>query len=140
MERTLAIVKPNAVAEGHLGSILDRLQQEKFQVVALKMIRLSKAQAEQFYAIHSACPFFDSLTDFMSSGPVVAMVLARPDAVATWRRLMGATDPARAGEGTLRRLYGADVEKNATHGSDRTETAAEEIAFFFSKLEICRSI
>ena len=137
MERTLAIVKPDAVAAGHLGPILDRIAQEDFQVVALKMVHLSKAQAEGFYAVHRERPFFSDLTDFMSSGPAAVMILQRPDAIATWRKVMGATDPGKAEAGTLRSQFGSNVERNATHGSDAPETAAVETAYFFNQLEIC---
>ncbi len=140
MEQTLAIVKPDAVAAGHTGKILDRITTEGFQVAALKMLRLSKAQAQGFYAVHRERPFFGALTDFMSSGPVVVMVLERAGAIAGWRAVMGATDPARAEGGTLRKQFGTNVERNATHGSDAPETAAVEIAYFFNKLEICRTL
>ena len=137
METTLAIVKPDAVAAGHLGGILDRILKEGFRVAGLKMLRLSQDQAEGFYAVHRERPFFADLTRFMTSGPVVMMVLERPDAIATWRRLMGATDPAKAEDGTLRKEFGTNVERNATHGSDAPETSATEIAYFFNMLEIC---
>jgi nucleoside-diphosphate kinase len=137
MESTLAIVKPDAVAAGHLGGILDRILKEGFRIAGLKMLRLSQGQAEGFYAVHRQRPFFADLTRFMTSGPVVTMVLAHPDAIATWRRLMGATDPAEAENGTLRKEFGTDVERNATHGSDAPGTAATEIAYFFNMLEIC---
>ena len=137
METTLAIVKPDAVAAGHLGGILDRILKEEFRIVGLKMLRLSQGQAEGFYAVHRERPFFADLTRFMTSGPVVMMVLERPDAIATWRRLMGATDPAKAEDGTLRKEFGTNVERNATHGSDAPETSATEIAYFFNMLEIC---
>jgi len=139
MERTLAIVKPDAVAAGHLGAILDRIIKEEFRVVGLKMLSLSRGQAEGFYAVHRERPFFGDLTLFMSSGPIVVMVLERPEAIPTWRRVMGATDPAKADKGSLRKEFGTDLEKNATHGSDAPETAAAEIAYFFSLLEICRT-
>ncbi|MCZ6649117.1 MAG: nucleoside-diphosphate kinase [Acidobacteria bacterium] len=137
METTLAIVKPDAVAAGHLGGILDRILKEGFRIAGLKMLRLSQDQAEGFYAVHRERPFFADLTRFMTSGPVVMMVLERPDAIATWRRLMGATDPAKAEDGTLRKEFGTNVERNATHGSDAPETSATEIAYFFNMLEIC---
>ncbi|MCZ6833016.1 MAG: nucleoside-diphosphate kinase [Acidobacteria bacterium] len=137
METTLAIVKPDAVAAGHLGGILDRILKEGFRIAGLKMRRLSQDQAEGFYAVHRERPFFADLTRFMTSGPVVMMVLERPDAIATWRRLMGATDPAKAEDGTLRKEFGTNVERNATHGSDAPETSATEIAYFFNMLEIC---
>jgi nucleoside-diphosphate kinase len=138
-ERTLAIVKPDAMAAGHLGAILDRIVKEEFRIVGLKMLDLTRAGAEGFYAVHRERPFFGDLTRFMSSGPIVVMVLERPEAIVTWRRVMGATDPAKADDGTLRKQFGTNVEKNATHGSDAPETAATEIAYFFSLLDICRT-
>jgi nucleoside-diphosphate kinase len=137
MEKTFAIVKPDAVAAGHLGGILDRILKEGFRIVGLRMVHLSTSQAEGFYDVHRERPFFGDLTRFMTSGPVVVMVLECEDAISTWRRVMGATDPAKADEGTLRREFGTNVEKNATHGSDAPETAAVEISYFFSKLEMC---
>jgi nucleoside-diphosphate kinase len=136
MEKTFAIVKPDAVAAGHLGAILDRILKEGFRIAGLRMLRLSTAQAEGFYEVHRERPFFPDLTRFMTSGPVVVLALERQDAIATWRRVMGATDPAKADEGTLRREFGTNVERNATHGSDAPETAAVEIAYFFNMLEI----
>ena len=136
METTLAMVKPDAVAAGHLGRILDRILKEGFRIAGVKMLRLSQGQAEGFYAVHRERAFFAGLTRFMTSGPVVAMILERPDAIATWRRVMGATDPAKAGDGTLRKEFGTNLERNATHGSDAPETAATEIAYLFNMLEI----
>ncbi len=139
MQTTLAIIKPDAVAAGHLGAILDRIGREGFRIAGLRMLHLSTAQAEGFYAVHRERPFFKDLTAFMTSGPVVVAALQREDAITTWRQVMGATDPARAEEGTLRRQFGSNVERNATHGSDAPETAAVEVAYFFSQLEICSS-
>jgi nucleoside-diphosphate kinase len=139
MESTLAMVKPDAVAAGHLGKILDRILQEKFRITHLQLLHLTREQAEEFYAVHRARPFFAGLVAFMTSGPIVAAALERPEAIATWRRVMGATDPAKAEAGTLRRQFGTDVEKNATHGSDAPETAAAEISFFFGPRGICSS-
>ncbi len=136
MEQTLAIVKPDAVARRLTGQILAAIEERGLRIAALKMIRLSRAQAEGFYAVHRGRPFFDSLTAFMSSGPAVALVLEGERAIARWRELMGATDPAKAAEGTLRRRFATDVEKNAVHGSDAPETAAFEIAYLFNRLEI----
>lgn len=136
MEQTLAIVKPDAVARRLTGQILAAIEERGLRIVALKMIRLSRVQAEGFYAVHRGRPFFDSLTAFMSSGPAVALVLEGDRAIARWRELMGATDPAKAAEGTLRRRFATDVEKNAVHGSDAPETAAFEIAYLFNRLEI----
>jgi nucleoside-diphosphate kinase len=136
MERTLAIVKPDAVARKLTGDILKRIEAAGLRICALKLMHLTRAQAQLFYEVHKARPFFDSLCDYMSSGPVVIAVLAGEGAIARWRDLMGATDPAKAAPGTIRKDFGVDVEKNASHGSDATDTAAREIAFFFGTLEI----
>ncbi len=135
-ERTLSIVKPDAVKKSALGDILRRFESEGLKVVAAKLISLSKAEAEGFYAVHKERPFFDSLTTFMSSGPILISVLEGENAVQTNRRIMGATDPAKADAGTIRRDWGTDVEKNAVHGSDGPDTARWEIAYFFSEMEI----
>lgn len=137
METTLAIIKPDAVAAGHTGAILDRISKEGFRIVGLRMLHLSRSQAEGFYDVHRERPFFDGLVTFMTSGPVVVAALQRQDAILTWRKVMGATDPAKADEGTLRKQFGTDVERNATHGSDAPETAAVELAYYFRSLEIC---
>ena len=118
MERTLAIIKPDAVERRLVGRILQRIEQEGFRILAMRMMALSRSEAEGFYHVHRARPFFASLTDFMSSGPVVVLALEAPDAIARWRGLMGATDPAKADEGTLRREFASSIERNATHGSD----------------------
>jgi nucleoside-diphosphate kinase len=136
MERTFAIVKPDAFAAGHAGKILSRIYEEGFKIVGLKKLYLSKAEAEGFYFVHRSRPFFGELTEFMSSGPCVVMVLEAEGAIKKWRDLMGATNPADAAEGTLRRQFGASVGENATHGSDAPETAAFEIGYFFSGLEL----
>jgi nucleoside-diphosphate kinase len=136
MERTLAIVKPDAVARKLTGDILKRIEAGGLRIVALKLMHLTRAQAQLFYAVHKERPFFASLCDYMSSGPVVIAVLTGDGAIARWRELMGATDPAKAAAGTIRKDFGVDVEKNASHGSDASETAANEIAFFFNTLEI----
>ncbi|MCD8569791.1 MAG: nucleoside-diphosphate kinase [Geovibrio sp.] len=136
MERTFAIVKPDATAAGNTGNILARIEKEGFKIVALKKIFMSKKEAEGFYAVHSARPFFNDLTSFMSSGPCVVMVLEKEGAIKEWRNLMGATNPAEAAEGTLRKEFGKNIDNNATHGSDAPETAATEIAYFFSALEL----
>ncbi len=136
MERTLAIVKPDAVARKLTGDILKRIEAAGLRICALKLMHLTRAQAQLFYEVHKARPFFDSLCDYMSSGPVVIAVLAGEGAIARWRDLMGATDPAKAAPGTIRKDFGVDVEKNASHGSDATDTAAREIAFFFNTLEV----
>jgi len=135
-ERTLSIVKPDAVAKNAIGDILRRFESAALKVVATKMISLSKTAAQGFYAVHKERPFFDSLTIFMSSGPILVSVLEGEDAIQGNRRIMGATDPAKAGTGTIRRDWGTDVEKNAVHGSDGPDTARWEIAYFFSELEI----
>jgi len=135
-ERTLAIIKPDAV-EGHLaGKIIHRIEDEGFQIRAMRLFRLSKEQAEGFYAVHRERPFFTSLTEFMSSGPAIVMVLEAPDAIKKWRTLMGATDPAKADAGTLRKEFAQSIERNATHGSDAPDTAAYEIGYFFPGIEL----
>lgn len=136
MERTFAIIKPDAFAAGHAGSILARIYQEGFRVVGIKKLFLSKIEAEGFYAVHRERPFFGELTDFMSSGPCLVMVLEAENGIKKWRELMGATNPAEAAPGTLRREFGSSVGENATHGSDAPETAAFEIGYFFSGLEL----
>ncbi|HSO10590.1 MAG TPA: nucleoside-diphosphate kinase [Desulfoprunum sp.] len=136
MERTFAIIKPDAFAAGHAGKILTRIYEEGFAVVGLKKLYLSKVEAEGFYDVHRSRPFFGELTDFMSSGPCIVMVLQAEGAIKKWRDLMGATNPAAAAEGTLRRQFGSSVGENATHGSDAPETAAFEIGYFFSGLEL----
>lgn len=135
-ERTLSIVKPDAVKKNAIGDILRRFESAGLKVVAAKMLSLTKAQAQGFYAVHKERPFFESLTTFMSSGPILVSVLEGENAIQTNRRLMGATDPAKADAGTIRRDLATDVEKNAVHGSDGAETARWEIAYFFSAMEI----
>jgi nucleoside-diphosphate kinase len=136
MERTFAIIKPDAVKARHAGQILQRIEDAGFGVRALRLQHLSKTEAEGFYAVHRARPFFGSLTDFMSSGPCIVMCLEAEDAIRKWRTLMGATDPAKADAGTLRKQFGSTIEFNATHGSDAPETAAFEIGYFFRGMEI----
>lgn len=136
MEQTFAIIKPDAFAAGDSGSILARIYEEGFKLRGLKKLFLSKAEAEGFYQVHYGKPFFDELTDFMSSGPCIVMVLEAEAAIQKWRNLMGATNPADAAEGTLRKQYGSSVGENATHGSDAPETAEFEISYFFSGLEL----
>jgi nucleoside-diphosphate kinase len=138
MERTFAIIKPDAVAARFTGRILQRIEAEGFQIRAMRMVSLSQAEAEGFYAVHRERPFFASLTQFMSSGPAVVLALEAPDAIKKWRTLMGATDPAKAEAGTLRKEFGRSIENNATHGSDAPETAAFELGYFFSGLELSR--
>jgi nucleoside-diphosphate kinase len=135
-ERTFAIVKPDAVASGYTGAILALIEKSGFKIAGLKRIRLSQAQAEAFYSVHSERPFYASLVKFMTEGPIVVMVLEKENAVAAWRDLMGATNPANAAEGTIRRLFASSIERNAAHGSDAAETAAVEIPFFFSGTEL----
>ena len=136
MQRTLAIIKPDAVERQLVGAIIQRIEAEDLRLRGMRLVRLSKADAEGFYAVHRDKPFFDSLTDFMSSGPIVVMALEAPDAINRWRRLMGATDPAKADRGTLRREFGTAIETNATHGSDAPDTAAFELGYFFRGLEL----
>ena len=136
MERTFAIIKPDAVKKGYAGRILARIEAEGFRVAALRMTHLSKRDAEGFYDVHRARPFFGGLTDFMSSGPCIVMCLEAPDAIAKWRALMGATDPTKADAGTLRKEFGASIDNNATHGSDAPETAAFELGYFFRGMDL----
>ena len=136
MDRTLSIIKPDAVARNLSGAILKMIQDAGLKVVAMKMIQLSAAEAEGFYAVHKDRPFFRSLVDFMISGPVVVSILEGDDAIAKYRKLMGATNPANAEEGTIRKCYALDIEKNSVHGSDAPETAAFETAYYFSTLEM----
>ena len=133
---TLAIIKPDAVRAGNTGKIIDRIIAGGFHIRAMKMIHQTRKQAEGFYEIHLGKPFFAGLTEFMSSAPCIVMVLEKEGAVKAWRDLMGATDPAKADEGTIRKEFGASVGENATHGSDSDENAATEIAYFFSRLEL----
>jgi nucleoside-diphosphate kinase len=135
-ERTLAIIKPDAVMRRLTGKILQRIEEQGFQIRAMKRVHLSKEQAEGFYAVHRERPFFGSLTAFMSSGPAVVLVLEAPDAIKKWRTLMGATDPAKADAGTLRKEFAESIERNATHGSDAPETAAYEMGYFFAGVEL----
>ncbi|MFO7766560.1 MAG: nucleoside-diphosphate kinase [Pelovirga sp.] len=136
MEKTFAIIKPDAFAAGHAGEILARIYAEGFRVVGLKKLYMSKIEAEGFYAVHRERPFFGELTDFMSSGPCVVMALEAQNAISKWRDLMGATNPADAAEGTLRKQFGTSIGENATHGSDAPETAAFELGYFFNGLEL----
>jgi nucleoside-diphosphate kinase len=138
IERTLSIIKPDAVAKGLTGVILDRLEKEGLRIAALRMTQLSRKQAEGFYAVHHGKPFFEGLVEFMISGPVVVLALEGEDAIARYRAVMGATDPAKAAEGTLRKLYAESLRHNAVHGSDGPDTARTEVAYFFSTLDIVR--
>ena len=135
-ERTLAIIKPDAVERRLAGRIIQRIEDAGFTIRAMRQTHLSKAQAEGFYAVHKARPFFASLTEFMASGPAVVLVLEAPGAIAKWRTLMGATDPAKADAGTIRKEFAESIERNATHGSDAPETAAFEIGYFFPGINL----
>ena len=135
-ERTFAIIKPDAVKARHAGKILARIEDAGFTIRGMRLIHMSRKEAEGFYAVHHARPFFGSLTEFMSSGPCVVMALEAPDAIKKWRTLMGATDPGKADAGTLRKEFGTSIEYNATHGSDAPETAAFELGYFFRGMEI----
>jgi nucleoside-diphosphate kinase len=136
LERTLTIIKPDAVAAGHIGNIVKIFEANKLTIKAARLVSLTKKDAEGFYAVHRGKGFFDSLTSFMSSGPALPMVLEGDDAIARLRKLMGATNPANAEEGTIRKLYAKDIEHNAVHGSDAPETAAFEIAYFFPGIDL----
>jgi nucleoside-diphosphate kinase len=136
MERTFAIIKPDAVAAHKAGQILARIEAAGFTIRGMRLHHLSKKEAEGFYAVHRERPFFGGLTDFMSSGPCVLLALEAPDAIKKWRTTMGATDPAKADAGTLRKDFGANIEQNATHGSDAPETAAFELGYFFRGMEL----
>ena len=138
MERTFAIIKPDAVAAHHTGAILQRIEQAGFIIRAMRLTHLTQHEAEGFYAVHKERPFFGSLTAFMSSGPCVLLALDAPDAIKKWRTLMGATDPAKADAGTLRKDFGKSIENNATHGSDAPDTAAFELGYFFPGIEFSR--
>ena len=135
-QRTFAIIKPDAVKRRLAGKILQRIEDAGFSIVAMRRLHLSKQQAEGFYDVHRARPFFASLTEFMSSGPCIALVLEADDAIKKWRTLMGATDPAKADAGTLRKEFAESIERNATHGSDAPETAAYEIGYFFPGIDL----
>jgi nucleoside-diphosphate kinase len=136
MERTFAIIKPDAVERRLIGRILSRIEEAGFTIRAMRLQHLTKKEAEGFYAVHRERPFFGGLTDFMSSGPCVVMALEAPDAIRKWRELMGVTDPAKAAPGTLRKEFGSSIERNATHGSDAPETAAFELGYFFRGMEL----
>jgi nucleoside-diphosphate kinase len=138
MERTLSIVKPDAVRAGNLGGVLDMIEASGLRVVAMKMLQLDQAKAEGFYAVHKERPFFKDLVKFMTSGPVVVSVLEGDDAISRYRKLMGATNPEKADPGTIRKKFATNIEQNACHGSDAPETAAVEIAYFFAQTEFVR--
>ena len=135
-QRTLAIIKPDAVERKLSGRIIQRIENEGFTIRGMRRVNLSRAQAEGFYAVHRERPFFGSLTSFMSSGPAIVLVLEAEDAIKKWRTLMGATDPAKADAGTLRKEFAESIERNATHGSDAPDTAAYEIGYFFAGVDL----
>jgi nucleoside-diphosphate kinase len=137
MERTLSIIKPDGVGKGLIGEVIKKFENAGLKIVAMKMIHMSKKEAEGFYTVHRGKKFYDSVTDFMSSGPCVVMILEGPNAIAKNRELMGTTNPQDAAPGTIRREYAANIERNIVHGSDAPETAAFEIGYFFNALEIC---
>ena len=136
IERTLTIIKPDSVAGGNTGAVIAAIEDAGFRVLGMKKVRLSRADAEAFYQVHRERPFFESLVTFMTEGPVVPMALEREDAIAKLREIMGATDSTQAAEGTIRNRFGTDIERNAIHGSDAPETAAVELRFFFSEMEL----
>ena len=136
MERTLGIVKPDAFGAGHAGAIIDMIQKGGLEVRAVRTLRLTEAQARAFYAVHAERPFFASLVEFMTSGPIAVMAIEGENAIARWREIMGATDPAKAASGTVRKIHGTDVQNNAVHGSDAPSTAAVEVAFFFAGADL----
>lgn len=136
MEKTLSIIKPDGVARGLAGEVIKRLEQNNFKIIAMKMLRMTKAQAQGFYAVHCERPFFESLTGFMTSGPIIVMILEGENAIGRYRELMGATDYREAAKGTIRKDFATDIEKNVVHGSDGPETAAFEIGYFFNSFEI----
>ncbi len=138
MERTFAMIKPDAVGRGLSWKILARIEEEGFSILGMRLVRMSKPQAEGFYAVHRERPFFESLTAFMSSGPAVVLALEREDAIRRWRDVMGATNPAEAAPGTIRAEFGESVERNSTHGSDAPDTAAFELGFWFAKEDLPR--
>jgi len=135
-ERTFAMIKPDAVANRYVGKILALIEENGFHIVGMKIRRIGRPEADAFYAVHRERPFFKGLVDFMTEGPVVVMVLQRENAIAKWRELMGATNPANAAEGTIRKRFAENIERNSVHGSDAPETAAVEIPFFFSTSEL----
>jgi nucleoside-diphosphate kinase len=137
IQQTLAIVKPDGVARNLIGEVIRRIESSGFRIKAMKLAHLSKKQVEGFYAVHRERPFFNSLTSFMSEGPVVLMILSGENAIQAWRDLMGATDPGKAAPGTIRKDFGMSIERNTTHGSDAIETAAFESRYFFSEIEAC---
>jgi len=138
LQRTLSIIKPDAVAKNAAGDIINTLLQNNFRIVGMKMLHINKHQAEGFYAVHVHRPFFESLTNFMSSGPIIVIALEKEDAIADYRKLMGATDPAKADEGTIRKKWADNIEHNAVHGSDAEDTARFELSYFFAGYELAK--
>ena len=138
LQRTLTIIKPDAVRKKGIGDIIEQFEKQGFQILCLKMLEISKHQAEQFYAVHAGKPFYNSLTTFMSSGPIVALALEKENAIADLRKLMGATNPANAEEGTIRKKWASSIEHNAIHGSDAEDTARFELSFFFAGYELAQ--
>jgi nucleoside-diphosphate kinase len=138
IQRTLAIVKPDAVAKNAIGDIVNTVLGKGFRMIGMKMLQINKAQAAGFYAVHAGKPFFQSLVDFMSRGPIVVLALEKDNAIAEWRELMGPTNPANASEGTIRKKWGANIENNAVHGSDAEDTARFEISYFFAGYELAK--
>jgi nucleoside-diphosphate kinase len=138
LQRTLTIIKPDAVRKKGIGDIIEQFEKQGFQILCLKMLEISKHQAEQFYAVHAGKPFYNSLTSFMSSGPIVALALEKENAIADLRKLMGATNPASAEEGTIRKKWATNIENNAIHGSDAEDTARFELSFFFAGYELAQ--
>jgi len=136
MQRTFTILKPDTVKAGNSGAVISRIEKEGFRICAMKMVHLTKAEAEGFYHVHKARPFFNSLVTFMTEGPVIMMVLEADNAIEKLRKVMGATDPAKADAGTIRKDFATNIERNAIHGSDAPETAAFEISYFFSQIEM----
>ena len=136
MERTFAIIKPDAVAKKAAGPILDRIEKEGFKILGMRLVHMSRSDAEGFYAVHTERPFFNDLVTFMSSGPAVVLALETENAIAKWREVIGATNPEQAADGTIRKQFATDIEKNAVHGSDAPETAAVEIAYWFRDVEL----
>ena len=139
LQRTLSIIKPDAVRKNAIGSIIEQLERNSFRILAMKVLEISKHQAEQFYAVHANRPFYNSLTNFMSSGPIVVLALERENAIADLRKLMGATNPAEAAEGTIRKKWATSIEQNAIHGSDAEESARYELSYFFAGCELTGS-
>ena len=138
LERTFSIIKPDAVAAGHIGPILEQIEESGLRIIGMRLVQLTQERAEAFYAVHAERPFYSSLVEFMTSGPVVVSCLEGDDAILRYRELMGATNPEEAAEGTLRKRFAANIERNAVHGSDAPETAQQEVAFFFEESDLVR--